>query len=62
MASLRGEIADSLATGDLVTGWTPAYSLDPQTRRDRRLPDLLRAHHRRATAQRGVVLDRELAL
>jgi nitric oxide reductase subunit B len=32
IVSLRGEIADSLATGDLVTGWTPAYSLDPQAR------------------------------
>ena len=37
---------------DLVTGWTPAYSLDQnEAAADRRLPDLLRAHHRRAAAR-----------
>ena len=32
IVSLRGEIADSLATTDLITGWTRVHSLDPKAR------------------------------
>ena len=63
ITALRDDIAKELATTDLETGWTPAYSLTPDAgAANRRLPDLFGADDRRPPAGCELVVDRELAL
>ena len=63
IVTLRGDIAKELAATDLETGWTPAHSLNPAAAAAYcRVPDLLGADDRRASPERQLVVDRELAL